>query len=116
MTGTPILVAGHEWGGLNLLAPLLRAWTNSDGFVPSFVGAPEVRRQLVQRVPSLIIAPESDKLSDAGVVDVGLLDSLAVTMLQRGRYDVLLCGTSLHTALEKRLILAARAAGIPSIA
>ena len=116
MIGAPILVAGHEWGGLNLLAPLLRAWTNSHGFAPSFVGTPEVRRQLVQRVPGLRIAPESDKLSDAGVGDIGLLDSLAATMLRRVHYDVLLCGTSLHAALERRFILAARSAGVPSIA
>src|SRR5262245_60486070 len=102
---TRILVTGHDWGGLNLLAPLLRAWTNSDGFAPSFVGTPEVRGQMAQRVPSLSIAPESVKLSDAGVRDIGLLDSLAVTMLRSGRYNVLLCGTSLHAALERRFIL-----------
>lgn len=115
MIDSRILVAGHEWGGLNLLAPLLRAWVKSNQFAVTFVGATKVMRELSLRVPGLILAPESDILSDGVVEDVHLLDTLAAQLLGRTRYDLLLCGTSLHTSLERRLILAARAAGVPSI-
>ncbi|MDI1344754.1 MAG: hypothetical protein PSV22_11720 [Pseudolabrys sp.] len=115
MSGNRILVAGHDWGGLNLLAPLLRKWTASGRFAPSFIGVPEVRRQLAQRVPGLTIASASEMLTDPGIGDIASFDLIAERALREARYDLLLCGTSLHAALERRLILAARAAGLRSI-
>ena len=115
MSGNRILVAGHDWGGLNLLAPLLRKWTASGWIAPTFIGTPEVRRQLAQRVPGLAMAPASDMLTDAGISDITSLDLMAQRVLREGGYDLLLCGTSLHAALERRLIRAARAAGLCSI-
>lgn len=115
MSGNQILVAGHDWGGLNLLAPLLRKWVASGTFAPSILGVPDVRRQLAMRVPGLTFAAAGEKLTDAGIGDVALLDLVAERALRESRYDLVLCGTSLHGAVERRLIRAARAAGVRSV-
>ena len=48
-----LLAAGNDHGGLNLLAPLLRAWQGDPRFAAAFVGTPSVRREMSARVPGL---------------------------------------------------------------
>ena len=54
---TRVLVAGHDFGGLNLLAPLLRGWQSDPRFAAAFVGTPAVRREMSARVPGLSFPP-----------------------------------------------------------
>jgi len=52
-TRARILVAGHDFGGLNLLAPLLRAWQQDPRFAAEFVSTPAVCREMSAQVPGL---------------------------------------------------------------
>ncbi len=111
-----ILVAGHDWGGLNVLAPLLRAWGDDPRFAVDFIGTPVVRRDLSSLVPGLRFAPASERLTDWVAHREPELDALLRDLLNHRRYDVVVCSTSAHSILERHLFAAARAALVPSIA
>jgi hypothetical protein len=116
MSPLKVLVAGHDWGGLNVLAPLLRAWTNNSELEVEFLAAPEVRRDFAHRVPGLALAPMSGALSEWLCHRQGELDAFLGQVLERGAYQAIVCGTSAHALLERRMFMAARARGIPSVA
>ena len=111
-----ILVAGHDWGGLNLLVPLLRQWQGHGRLATHFVGTPVVRRDLEHLVRGVELAPGLESFDEWLSSHPAQLESFLAGLLQRGRYDLVLCSTSAHAPLERRLFRAARAAGIPSVA
>jgi hypothetical protein len=111
-----VLVAGHDWGGLNVLAPLLRAWTAHPRIVPHFLAAPVVRRDFSHRVQDLVFAPASEELTEFLCHRPAELSEFLDRVLERGRYDAVVCGTSAHALLERRLFKAARARSIASVA
>ena len=111
-----ILVAGHDWGGLNVLAPLLRAWTTDPRIVPHFLAAPVVRRDFAHRVQDLVFAPASDELTEWLCHRPTELSEFLERVLERGSYDAVVCGTSAHALLERRLFKVARARSIASVA
>lgn len=116
MSALKVLVAGHDWGGLNVLAPLLRAWTHDARVAPEFLAAPVVRRDFSHRVPELAFAPLAGDLTEWLCHRPGELDGYLDTVLEAGGYQAIVCGTSAHALLERRLFLAARARGIPTVA
>jgi hypothetical protein len=116
MNDISILVAGHDWGGLNLLAPLLRAWGADARMSTEFLGAPTVRRDLSYLVPGLAFATRAEELSDWIFHREADLDVYLEGLLKEGRYDLVVCSSSAHALLERRLLHVARRSGVPSVA
>lgn len=110
------LVAGHDWGGLNLLAPLLRAWREDNRITAEFIGAPSARRNMATRVPDLVLAQRANEITDFVCNRRNELDRLFAKVLEQGCYDVVVCSTSAHSLIERRLLCGARVAGVRSIA
>ena len=111
-----VLAAGNDHGGLNLLAPLLRAWQGDPRFAAAFVGTPAVRREMTARIPGLSFPAWTAGLTEHLCADAGELDVYLKRSLARREWDVVLCTTSLVSLLEKRLIRAARRVGLRAIA
>lgn len=110
-----VLACAHDWGGLNLMAPLLRAWTGNSSVDCAVIAMPAVRRDLADLAPGMVIAPGSETLTTAMLDRPAELRALLTAVLGHG-YDVVVCGTSLHAPLERRLIALARETGIPTVA
>lgn len=110
-----VLLCVHDAGGVNLAVPLLRAWQNSRAIAVSVLAMPAVRRGLSDAVPGIAWAEGNEDLNSSTLQDSEKLEALLRRVVS-GRYDVVLCGTSLHVPLERRLINAARQASIPAIA
>ena len=111
-----VLAAGNDHGGLNLLAPLLRAWQGDPRFAAAFVGTPAVRREMTARIPGLSFPAWTGGVTEHLCADAGELDAYLKRSLARREWDVVLCTTSLVSLLEKRLIRAARRVGLRAIA
>ena len=111
-----VLLAGHDWGGLNVLVPLARAWSADPRIVPEFLAAPAVRRDFSQRVPGFAFAPNAESLTEWMCFHRSELDSYLDRVLTEGGYQAVVCGTSAHALLERRLIATAHSHGIPTIA
>jgi hypothetical protein len=111
-----VLVAGHDWGGINILAPLLRAWSRDEGIAPEFLGAPVIRRDLLHRIPGLSLVGVSEELTEWLCHRPAELDRFLRDRLELARYDVILCSTSAHALLERKLFAIGRGLGIPTIA
>jgi hypothetical protein len=111
-----VLVAGHDWGGINLLVPLLRRWRDDGRIAPEVVASPTLRRDISQLVRGQAVAPDLDAFDDWLSSNPLELERFLAGVLARGRYDLVLCSTSAHAPLERRLFRAARTAGVPSIA
>lgn len=116
MNKVKLLLAGHDWGGLNLLVPLLRGWLADSRFDVQFLSTPVIRRDVEHLVRGIGFAPGSRELTEWLHYRRTDLDAFLASLLKAGRYDLLLCGTSAHALLERRLFVAARNAGVPSIA
>lgn len=111
-----LLAAGNDHGGLNLLAPLLRAWQGDPRFAAAFVGTPSVRREMSARVPGLSFPTWTAGVTEHLCADAGEFDAYLKRSLARREWDVVVCATSLSSLLEKRLIRAARRIGLRAIA
>jgi hypothetical protein len=109
-----VLVSGHDIGGLNLLAPLLRAWSSDGDIAAQFVGEAASRRELDTRLPGTTFVGhvlDADVLSDTQRLDASL-DGLVA----RCGCEAVLTATSSTCPIERRLILAAARRGVPSVA
>jgi len=117
MTVSParILVAGHDFGGLNLLAPLLRAWQRDGRLEAAFVSTPAVCREMTAQVPKLTFPDWVKGLAESLCANGQELDDYLERWLEPPEWDVVLCSTSRVSLLEKRLIRAANAKVIPTI-
>lgn len=111
-----ILVAGHDMGGINLLLALMRGWSGDADIRAEFLCPPVLRRDIGHQFPDLVFAPGAVDLTEHMFHRRPELDRYLGDLLARGRYDAVICGTSAHALLERRLLLAARKAGIPSVA
>lgn len=111
-----VLVAGHDIGGLNVLAPLLAAWIGELRIQVRFAGTRATRRELADRVPELQFATGCEALTEQILHHPEKLDEAVCHILGHNSYDVVLCSTSMTASLERRLFAAARMAGVPSIA
>jgi hypothetical protein len=111
-----ILSAGHDHGGVNLLRALLSGWAHDRGIAAEFLCPPVLRRDIGQQFPELTFAPSAADLTEQMCHRRSELDRFLVAVLAAGRYDAVICGTSANALLERRLLLAARQAGIPSVA
>jgi hypothetical protein len=111
-----VLAAGNDHGGLNLLAPLLRAWQGDPRLAAAFVGTPTVRLEMRARVPGLSFPAWATGVTEQLCADAGELDAYLKRSLTRREWDVVVCATSLASLLEKRLIQAARRVGLRAIA
>lgn len=111
-----VLVAGHDLGGINLLVPLLRNWAGSQTVKAEFLSAPVLRRDVSHLVPNVVLAHASSDLTEQMCHRRSELDGYLARVLAEGRYDAVICGTSAHALLERRLFLAAPRAGIPTVA
>jgi len=118
MTANPahVLVAGHDFGGLNLLAPLLRVWQVDPRLTAAFVSTPAVRREMSAQVPSLQFPLWASGITEYLCANADELDAYLTRVLRRSEWDIVLCATSRVSLLEKRLIRVARAAGLHTIA
>lgn len=117
MTPVRVLVAGHDWGGLNLLAPLLRQWTSPDsGIDVSFLGAPAVRREMSYRVAGLRLTLGTEGISDWTMERRDDLTAAVNAALDAETYDVILCGTSSHALLERILLAEGKKRKITTVA
>jgi len=102
--GRKIQVIAGDAGGANALWPVVAALRNSGAEVSlaGYAVAPALWRQRGEAVLELSAATSVDD---------------AFEMLRAGGATVMLCGTSLNGLdLERRFVLAARRAGIPSLA
>lgn len=115
MSPIRVLVAVHDWGGLNLLVPLLRAWIAHPRVEPYLLAMPGVRREVTDLVPGIALANESLDLAAKTADDIEDLDWLLARVVSNN-YHAVICGTSLHAPLERRLCIAARSAKIPTVA
>lgn len=111
-----VLVAGHDLGGINLLVPLLRQWGTGTQIKAEFLSAPVPRRDVGQLIPDLAMVDGSTDLTEQMCHRRNELDRFLSKVLMAGNYDAVVCGTSANALLERRLFLAARAAGVPSVA
>ncbi len=111
-----ILVAGHDMGGVNLLLALMRGWSGDADIVAELLCPPVLRRDIGLRFPGLVFAPGAADLTEHMFHRRAELDGYLDELLARGCYDAMICGTSAHALLERRLLLAARKAAIPSAA
>jgi hypothetical protein len=111
-----VLLAGHDSGGLNVIAPLLREWNDDPRFVPHFLAAPTVRRDFRDRIPNIQFAAGADDLTEWLCHRPAELDVYLQNVLSKGQYDAVVCSTSAHALLERRLLNAAKSAGVPSVA
>ena len=111
-----VLAAGNDHGGLNLLAPLLRAWQSDPRFAAAFVGTPAVRREMSARVPGLAFPPWAAGVTEHLCANADELDAYLKRSLARREWDVAVCATSPVSLLEKRLIRAARGLGLRTFA
>jgi hypothetical protein len=111
-----ILVAGHDFGGLNLLAPLLRAWQHDGRFAAEFVSTPAVCREMSAQVPGLRFPAWAGGVTEYLCANSDELDLYLDRCFSARDWDVVLCSTSRVSLLEKRLIAIARAKGIRTIA
>ena len=116
MSPIRVLVAGHDSGGLNLLAPLLRAWSGDSRIQAEFLSTPVVCRDMAHSVPGLTVVAAADGLDEWKCHRPGELDPLLANVIAARRYDAVVCSTSGHISLERRVLLAAQTAGIPSVA
>lgn len=115
MSPIRVLVATHDWGGLNLLVPLLRTWVADPRFDPYLLAMPGVRGEVADLVPGIALADGSLELSSKLANNADELGRL-LTRIADKNYSAVVCGTSLHSTLERRLCIAARSAKIPSVA
>ena len=113
---TRVLVAGHDFGGLNLLAPLLRVWQGDSRFAAAFVSTPAVRREMSARVPGLRFPGWAGGVTEHLCANTDELDAYLELSLDPHEWDVLLCATSRVSLLEKHLIRVARKRGLHAIA
>ncbi len=110
----PVLVCGHDVGGLNLLAPLLYSWRDGTTIAATFVGVPATQREIEARLDG--------GLPGRAVIDVDLqcrrqeLDAIFDALIAHHGAGAVLTGTSSTSPLERRLVLVARRRGIPAIA
>jgi hypothetical protein len=111
-----VLAAGNDHGGLNLLAPLLRAWQGDPRVAAAFVGTPAVRREMSARVPGLSFPAWAAGVTEPLCASADELDAYLERSLARSEWDVVVCATSRVSLLEKRLIRAARELGLRTIA
>jgi len=111
-----VLVAGHDFGGLNLLAPLLRVWQGDPRFATAFVSTPAVCREMSAQVPSLHFPAWAGGITEYLCANADELDAYLERALASHDWDVVLCATSRVSLLEKRLIRVARATGLRTIA
>jgi hypothetical protein len=116
VSATParVLVSGHDIGGLNLLAPLLRAWSSGGAIAAEFVGDGDSQRELDARLPGATFVRhvlDADVLSDTQRLDADL-DCL----IARSGCDAVLTATSSTCPIERRLILAAARRKVPTVA
>jgi hypothetical protein len=111
-----VLAAGHDFGGLNLLAPLLRVWQGDPRFAAAFVSTPAVCREMSARVPGLRFPSWTGGLTQHLCANIDELDAYLERSLHPQDWDVVVCATSGGSLLEKRLIRAARRAGLHTIA
>jgi hypothetical protein len=116
MTALRVLLAGHDWGGLNLLTPLMRAWHSDERLSWAFLGAPLVRREMRDLVPGVRFVDGVGDLTDWLLHRRDELDEFLDRTIATGHYDIILCSTSAHCSLERRLLVAGRRAGIATIA
>src|SRR5690349_17545585 len=100
-----VLVARPYWGGLNLLAPMLRAWSSGEEIDAAFLGVPTVRREMTHRAGDLRLAPGYEAVTDWTAERREELNRAVDVALDADAYDVILCGTSAHALLE-RVVLA----------
>lgn len=111
-----VLVAGHDMGGINLLLALMRGWRGDADLRAELLCPPVLRRDIGHQSPDLTFAPAAEDLTENMFHRRLELDRYLDDLLARGRYDAVICGTSAHALLERRLLLAARKAGLPSVA
>jgi hypothetical protein len=111
-----VLTAGNDHGGLNVLAPLLRAWQGHARLAPAFIGTPAVRREMSARVPELAFPAWAAGVSEPLCASASELDAHLQHWLDPRDWDVVVCATSLVSLLEKRLIRIARRLGLRTIA
>jgi hypothetical protein len=111
-----VLLAGHDHGGVNLLRALLSGWAHDAGIAAEFLCPPVLRRDIGQQFPELVFATAAAEMTEQMCHRRTELDRFLAGVLAAGRYDAVICGTSAHALLERRLMLAARQAGIPSVA
>jgi len=116
MNTVRVLLAGHDSGGLNVLAPLLQEWNDDARFIPHFLAGPRIRRDFRYRVPGIQFAAGADELTERLFHRPAELDGYLQGVLSKGNYDAVVCGTSANALLEKRLLHAAKSAGVPSVA
>ena len=110
-----VLVCVHDWGGINLIAPLLRTWNGSTSVDCAVIAMPTVRRELADLAPGMVVAPGSEALTTAMLDRPAELRALLKAVVGHG-YDAVVCGTSLHSQLERRLTSVAREMGVATIA
>lgn len=111
-----VLVAGHDLGGINLLLALLRAWNGDPAIEAEFLCPPVLRRDIGHQFPGLVFVSAAADLTEQMCHRRGELDRYLAGILAGARYDAVICGTSAHALLERRLLLGARQAGVPSAA
>ena len=91
-------------------------WVSDPRIAAEFLAAPVVRRDFTHRVPGLTAAAGVEELTEWLCHRPAELDRFLAGVLERGRYDAVLCGTSAHALLERRLFVCARRMGVPSVA
>jgi hypothetical protein len=118
MTARParVLVAGHDFGGLNLLAPLLRVWQGDPRLAAAFVSTPAVCREMSSQVAGLDFPTWAAGVTEYLCANADELDAYLARTLSPDEWDIALCATSRVSLLEKRLIRVARAQGLHTIA
>lgn len=116
MSTLKVLLAGHDWGGLNVLAPLVQAWSTDTRISVEFLAAPALRRDFGNRVPGLVLAPLANELTEWLCYRRGELDAYLDRVLAEGGYQAVVCSTSAHALLERRLFEVARIRNIPTVA
>jgi hypothetical protein len=110
------IVAGHDCGGLNVLAPLLRAWIRQETVEAHFMSTPMVCREMGAQVDGLVFPEWVEGITEHMCANAAHLDAYLSRHLNSGRWDVILCSTSAYCLLEKRLIRVGNELGIPTIA
>jgi len=113
MARKKVLAVAHDKGGLNLLAPLLKAWKGHAGIEASFASTPAVCADMCVRVPEVVLAPWTDKLTEQVCASRAMLSTIICEKLPG--YDAVVCGTSANAVLERQTLRDAHTCGVPSI-
>lgn len=112
-----ILLVAHDRGGVNLLAPLLSYWMEKEGRIEaSFLGTPEIEYEVSSFMPSAKLISRRYLVRRQKEHCWMFGNSELEAVLEGGKWDFILTGTSIKSDLEKNIWRLARKYSIPTAA